>query len=130
MKLKVPILWSFLIFNVIVIFSHQVDKIVDQLYQYISSYDIVGIRDYWGYLDERFFKRLDYQHNSNVKKLETCLLRLYIVHALQNSKNDKVVEFFEKFTGELQTQPEWKEWFGMFVLIKHDLSHGNNTISC
>ena len=92
--------------------NFQVDKIVDQLYQYILSYDIVGLRDFWDYLNDRFFKRLDYQHNSNVKKLEMCLLRLYIVHALQNSKNDKVVEFFEKYTAELQTQTEWREWFG------------------
>lgn len=93
--------------------NFQVDKIVDQLYQYILAYDILGLRDYWDYLNDRFFKRLDYQHYSNVKKLEMCLLRLYIVHALQNSKNDKVVEFFEKYTAELQKQTEWREWFGM-----------------
>ncbi|XP_020630287.1 WD repeat-containing protein 91-like isoform X2 [Orbicella faveolata] len=93
--------------------SFRVDKIVDQLYQYILSYDIVGLRDFWDYLNDRFFKRLDYQHNSNVKKLEMCLLRLYIVHAIQNSKNDKVVEFFEKYTAELQTQTEWREWFAI-----------------
>lgn len=86
---------------------------MDQLYQYILAYDILGLRDYWDYLNDRFFKRLDYQHYSNVKKLEMCLLRLYIVHALQNSKHDKVVEFFEKYTAELQTQTEWREWFGM-----------------
>lgn len=93
--------------------SFRVDKIVDQLYQYIQSYDIVGLRDFWDYLNDRFFKRLDYQHNSNVKKLEMCLLRLYVVHAIQNSKNDKVVEFFEKYTAELQTQIEWREWFAI-----------------
>lgn len=93
--------------------SFRVDKIVDQLYQYILSYDITSLRDYWDYLNDRFFKRLDYQHNSNVKKLEMCLLRLYIVHAIQNSKNDKVVEFFEKYTAELQTQIEWREWFAI-----------------
>ena len=91
---------------------------MDQLYQYILSYDITGLRDYWDYLNDRFFKRLDYQHNSNVKKLEMCLLRLYIVHAIQNSKNDKVVEFFEKFTSELQTQTEWREWFGKLMFVK------------
>ncbi|XP_015756761.1 PREDICTED: WD repeat-containing protein 91-like [Acropora digitifera] len=91
----------------------QVDKIVDQLHQYILSYDIVGLRDFWDYLNDRFFKRLDYQHYTNVKKLEMCLLRLYIIHALQNSKNDKVVEFFEKYTAELQTQTEWREWFAI-----------------
>ena len=91
---------------------------MDQLYQYILSYDITGLRDYWDYLNDRFFKRLDYQHNSNVKKLEMCLLRLYIVHAIQNSKNDKVVEFFEKFTAELQTQTEWREWFGKLTFVK------------
>ena len=102
------LLICFFMFN-----NFQVDKIVDQLYQYILAYDILGLRDYWDYLNDRFFKRLDYQHYSNVKKLEMCLLRLYIVHALQNSKNDKVVEFFEKYTAELQTQTEWREWFGM-----------------
>lgn len=93
--------------------SFRVDKIVDQLHQYILSYDIVGLRDFWDYLNDRFFKRLDYQHYTNVKKLEMCLLRLYIIHALQNSKNDKVVEFFEKYTAELQTQTEWREWFAI-----------------
>lgn len=93
--------------------SFRVDKIVDQLHQYILSYDIVGLRDFWDYLNDRFFKRLDYQHYSNVKKLEMCLLRLYIIHALQSSKNDKVVEFFEKYTAELQTQTEWREWFAI-----------------
>lgn len=99
------------------LFFVQVDKIVDQLHQYILSYDIVGLRDFWDYLNDRFFKRLDYQHYSNVKKLEMCLLRLYIIHALQNSKNDKVVEFFEKYTAELQTQTEWREWFGKLLVI-------------
>ena len=103
------------------------DKIVDQLHQYILSYDIVGLRDFWDYLNDRFFKRLDYQHYTNVKKLEMCLLRLYIIHALQNSKNDKVVEFFEKYTAELQTQTEWREWFGKLLFI-WNMSHSQDKL--
>ncbi|XP_031557069.1 WD repeat-containing protein 91-like [Actinia tenebrosa] len=93
--------------------SFRVTKIMDQLLVYVSSYDISSLRDYWEHLDKKFFKRLDYQHYSNVRKLETCLLRLYIVHALQNSKQEKVVEFFEKYTIELQPQSEWREWFAI-----------------
>ena len=90
-------------------------RIIDQLFTFISTYDVLGLKYYWEHLNRRFFQRLDYQHYANVKKLETCLLRLYIVHALQNSKHDKVVEFFEKCASELQQKSEWREWFGKLV---------------
>lgn len=86
---------------------------MDQLIAYIATYDISSLKEYWEHLDKRFFKRLDYQHYINVRKLETCLLRLYVVHAIQNSKQDKVTEFFEKYISELQPQSDWREWFGM-----------------
>lgn len=105
---------NFLIVNPFLLICYKVTKIMDQLLAYVSSYDISSLRDYWEHLDKKFFKRLDYQHYNNVRKLETCLLRLYIVHALQNSKQEKVVEFFEKYTIELQPQSEWKEWFGRY----------------
>lgn len=46
--------------------------------------------------------------------MENSLLRMYLVNASTNSKHDKVQEFFDKLGSELQNQPEWKDWFGMF----------------
>lgn len=99
-------------------FLLQTERIIEQLLQYVTNYDITGLKDFWEHLDGRFFKRLDYAHYCNVKKLETCLLRLYVVHALQNSKSEKVVEFFEKYATELQSQSEWKEWFGKYKVSR------------
>ncbi|XP_048584812.1 WD repeat-containing protein 91 isoform X2 [Nematostella vectensis] len=93
--------------------SFRVSKIVDQLRYYVSIYDISSLRQYWEHLDKRFFKRVDFQHYANVRKLETCLLRLYIVNALQNYKIEKVTEFFEKYAMELQQHNEWREWFAI-----------------
>jgi len=54
---------------------------------------------------------------SSVRKLEVALLKLYIVNAAQNNKQDKVIEFCDRMTELLQTQSEFKEWFGMNILF-------------
>ena len=48
----------------------------------------------------------------SVRKLEVGLMKFYIVHAAQNNKPERVMEFFEKMTPEIQNQSEFKEWFG------------------
>jgi len=57
------------------------------------------------------------QHNSNssssslTRKYELFLLRYYLIHAVQSSKTDKAIEFFENYAYKLQSQNEWKEWY-------------------
>lgn len=46
-----------------------------------------------------------------VKKLETGLLKLYLITAHSAGKQEKITEFFSKLAAELHLQPEWKEWF-------------------
>ncbi|NWT51762.1 WDR91 protein, partial [Erythrocercus mccallii] len=89
----------------------RVDKIVDQLQQFVQSYDLAALRDYWSYLDRRLFSRLEDVYRPTVNKLKTSLFRYYLVHAVQNGRNDKVQEFFLKQASELQNQAEWKDWF-------------------
>ena len=48
---------------------------------------------------------------TGVRKLETSILRLYVVNTIQTNKNDKLTEFFEKMAADLQSQTEWREWF-------------------
>lgn len=94
------------------IYLFQVDRIVDQFIHYITNYDLANLRDYWTYLDRRLFSRLEQCYSSTIRKLEVSLLRYYLVNAIQNSRQDKVVDFFKEMTAELQNQPEWKDWFG------------------
>nr|SVE93646.1 EOG090X0719 [Scapholeberis mucronata] len=89
------------------------DKIIDQFVQYISQYDLVGLREYWNHFDQSVFERLDQNFMPAVKKMENSLLRMYLVNASTNGKQDKVNEFFDKLGNDLQHQIEWKEWFAL-----------------
>ncbi|XP_054659988.1 WD repeat-containing protein 91 isoform X2 [Grus americana] len=89
----------------------RVDKIVEQLQQFVQSYDLAALRDYWSYLDRRLFSRLEDVYRPTVNKLKTSLFRYYLVHTVQTGRNDKAQEFFLKQASELQNQAEWKDWF-------------------
>ncbi|XP_066489856.1 WD repeat-containing protein 91 [Tiliqua scincoides] len=89
----------------------RVDKIVDQILQFVQNYDLTALRGYWSYLDRRLFSRLEDVYRPTVNKLKISLYRYYLVHTVQTNKNDKTQEFFLKQASELQNQAEWKEWF-------------------
>ncbi|XP_029453098.1 WD repeat-containing protein 91 [Rhinatrema bivittatum] len=89
----------------------RVDKIVDQLQQFIQNYDLGSLRDYWGYLDRRLFSRLEDVYRPTVNKLKTSLFRHYLVCTVQAGRLDKAQEFFQKQAAELQNMAEWKDWF-------------------
>ncbi|XP_060695514.1 WD repeat-containing protein 91 isoform X1 [Hemiscyllium ocellatum] len=89
----------------------RVDKIVEQLQHLVQGYDLSGLREYWGYLDRRLFSRLEDAYRHTVNKLKTSLYRYYLIHTIQSNRIDKTQEFFQKQALELQSQPEWKEWF-------------------
>ncbi|XP_066253292.1 WD repeat-containing protein 91 [Euwallacea similis] len=91
--------------------SFRVDKIIEQLMQFISNYDLIGLRDLWTHLDNHIFNKLESHFSPSVKKLENAVLKLYVINAVTNNKPDKVIDFFLKLTPELQNQTEWKDWF-------------------
>lgn len=39
--------------------SFRVDKIIEQLMQYISNYDLNGLRELWTHLDNHIFNKLE-----------------------------------------------------------------------
>jgi len=80
----------------------------------LSNYDIRGLMGFWSYLDMRFFCRLEVRFSKSVKKFELCLLRYYLVHAIQHGKKDKVFEFFDIYSQELVGNPDWLSWFCKF----------------
>lgn len=92
----------------------RVDKNVDQLLQYIYNYDLTGLREAWNHLDTRLFTRLEQHFAPAIRKLESAVLKFYLVNASENNKQDKLIEFFTKLTSELIGQSEWKDWFGKY----------------
>lgn len=91
----------------------RVDKIVDQLMQYIYNYDLTSLRELWGHLDLRMFSRLESHFTPAVRKLENAVLKMYLVNTVVNNKQDRIQDFFTKMTPELQGHSEWKEWFAL-----------------
>ncbi|XP_030624510.1 WD repeat-containing protein 91 [Chanos chanos] len=89
----------------------RVDKIIDQLHQFIQNYDLNALKAYWGYLDRRLFCRLEDVYRPTVNKLRTSLFRFYLVHTVQSKNLEKTQEFFQKQAVELQGQAEWRDWF-------------------
>lgn len=61
----------------------QVDKIIEQLQQFVQSFDLCGLREYWQYLDRRLFCRLEDVYRSTVNKLRTSLYRFYVINTIQ-----------------------------------------------
>uniref|UniRef100_A0A8C6KJ77 WD repeat-containing protein 91 n=1 Tax=Nothobranchius furzeri TaxID=105023 RepID=A0A8C6KJ77_NOTFU len=89
----------------------RVDKIIDQLQQFILTFDLFSLKEYWLYLDRRLFCRLEDIYRSTVNKLRTSLFRYYIINTIQKGNLEKTQEFFQKQALELQTQAEWRDWF-------------------
>ncbi|KAI8341688.1 hypothetical protein BC941DRAFT_414230 [Chlamydoabsidia padenii] len=91
----------------------QVDKILEELLSFVTNGDVNGLVEYYRYLDLRFFSRLDTRFQQTVKKFELCLLRHYLVHAIQHKKRDKVKEFFDVYGPDLHGTSEWSQWFAL-----------------
>jgi len=91
----------------------RVDKILDQINQLVVSHDLVGITELWKHFETKIFSRLESNRVSAVRKLENSILKLYAVNCIQSKQPDKLREFFEKLTPDLQGQSEWKDWFAL-----------------
>ncbi|XP_059214487.1 WD repeat-containing protein 91 [Centropristis striata] len=89
----------------------RVDKIIDQLQQFVQNFDLFGLKEYWLYLDRRLFCRLEDVYRSTVNKLRTSLYRYYVINTIQKQNPERTQEFFQKQALELQTQVEWRDWF-------------------
>nr|XP_039249857.1 WD repeat-containing protein 91-like [Styela clava] len=89
----------------------RVDKILQQLLLYISTYDIVALKQYWNHLNSTFFCRFVKGYENTIKRFETSLYRLYVVRAYQNSKQRELQIFFQWMTSDFEDTTEWKDWY-------------------
>ncbi|KAG5873290.1 hypothetical protein JTB14_028406 [Gonioctena quinquepunctata] len=91
--------------------SFRPDKIVDQIMQFISNYDLASTRELWSHLNRHLFSKLESHFLPSIRKLENAVLKMYLINTVANNKPEKMMEFFMKMTPELQNQSEWKDWF-------------------
>ena len=64
-------------------------------------------------MNSRLFRRLDPAQTGAINRLESGVLKLYLVNCIQNKNSEKVKDFFEKMSSELHGQSDWKEWFAL-----------------
>lgn len=102
--------------------SFRVDKIIDSLQMAINASDLQEIRDIWKNLDTFFFTKLEQNFLEAVKKLESGIFKVYLVVAQNNSRSDKIAEFFTKMASEIHSQADWREWF-YFQYCKNPEDH-------
>ena len=89
----------------------QVDKIVEELLRLLTSFQYHAMMDLWGFLQERFFSRLQHSYWPVIRHLELSLQRFYVVNAVQNDRVDKVREVLESEAEEFKGSKDWEPWF-------------------
>lgn len=90
--------------------SFRTDKILESINSSINSSDLSELREIWKNLDTFFFSKLEQNYSEAVKKLETGLLKVFLVVSYKNGQTEKINEFFVKMAPEIHSQPEWRDW--------------------
>ena len=90
----------------------QAQQIVQHLLSCIYNSDLQELKKFWSLLSQKLFSRLASDFKQTLYKLETYLLRLYLVHAKMSGRVDVIRTFFETMSDTLAQRKEWKEWFG------------------
>ena len=92
--------------------GQRADRIVETILIHIGNQDLTALRDLWSHLNTRIFSRLaDPNKIIAVNKFENSLLKLYLINCIQTKHPEKVKDFFEKLSSELQGASDWKDWF-------------------
>ena len=85
---------------------------VGRLFSFIHQCDLPGLQGFWNLLAQKLFSQLSSNFKDTVYRLETSLLRLFLVNAKLQGKHDVVHGFFTKNSQSLVKRKEWKEWLG------------------
>ncbi|KAF3792820.1 WD repeat-containing protein 91 [Nymphaea thermarum] len=91
----------------------QVEKILDLIFSvYVRKFEAEKLVALIRFLRRCFTAPSDTTFLTTLAKLETSVLRFYIIQALQAGRKDKVVEFFEQHGNDLlQKADDWTPWF-------------------
>lgn len=90
---------------------------MDHILFCVNKSDFSALENFCNHLSQRFFSRLGHDLMNNYYKIESSILRLYLVNAHRNNRHEDIKLFFEKMAGVLQERRDWKEWFGQLRVI-------------
>lgn len=74
-----------------------------------------------------FFSKLEQNYMEAVKKLETGLLKVFLVVASKNGQTEKINDFFVKMASEIHSQADWRDWF-FFQYCKNPEEHSSYAV--
>ena len=83
------------------------------LFSCVERSNLQELQGFWKVLSQRLFSRLSSDFRQTLFKLESNLLKLFLIHAKRNDRVDVIKQFFERMGETLGKKKEWKEWFGM-----------------
>ena len=92
-------------------------RVIDYILSCISKSDFNALQNFWSHMTKRFFSRLNHDLIATTHRMETNVLRLFLVNAHRNSKHEEIKQFFERMAPMLQDKRDWKEWFGEVKLL-------------
>jgi hypothetical protein len=90
-----------------------VNRIVEYIMQCVFKSDFPSLQSFWSYLYGRFFSQMNSESLTMAYRLETNVLRLFLVQASKTGRHEEVRAFFEKMSDSLHDRKEWKDWFAL-----------------
>jgi hypothetical protein len=94
----------------------RVNRIVDYIMQCVVKSDFPSLQSFWTYLYRRFFSQMNHESFAACTRLETNVLRLFLVQASRTGRQEEVRSFFERMADSLHDRKEWKDWFGWYSI--------------
>lgn len=85
--------------------------------------------DYWKYLENKFFSKLDQGFFETIRKLELSIKKYYVVNCIQTGRVDRCREFFDNYANELAKDKEWRDWFGKISIFADHFVDITNSIT-
>ena len=84
--------------------SFQENKIVEQIFQFLTNFEMESFITLWDFLAKRFFLHLDQEHLEMIGNLKADLLKFYVVNAIKTGNKSKAHEFFATYSQEILSE--------------------------
>ena len=87
-----------------------VENLIQQIFSFIAAFDLEGLTSFWDQLNRRFFAKLGPEYLVNARRLDISLKRHYLVHCVENMRQEKVFQFFDLLANDAHAV-EWRDWW-------------------
>lgn len=82
----------------------EVASIVEAIFHYIQSFQILNFVSLWDFMTKRFFAHLDMDHVQVSLDLKADLLKYYLVNAFKVQEKSKITDFFSLYSHEILSE--------------------------